>query len=217
MSVAVLRCARLVSSRLLSVSSEREWLRSVSLTHLSEPLDSLSTQLCLCVATMARYDAARQWPALLPTLLSGMASGERVCCLRYTFALHSVAKQLQSVKSPQGRHTFAALAAAATPHIARQSRQHTERLCELVSGATRQHSATRRVAHGEAKVECCSALRRSVRFSLTVRFCAAVRACGIDVAPQLSQSGGAVTDGQMAPHSTRVHLLPPARSAESSC
>ena len=117
----------------VSVSSERDWLRVVVLSHLSEPLESLSTQLCLCTAQMAKYDAGRQWPQLLPTLLSGLSSGDRVCCLRYTFAVHCVVKQLQSVKTPQGRHTFAAVTATAAPHIASQCRQHTERLCELVS------------------------------------------------------------------------------------
>ena len=115
------------------MSSERDWLRLVALTYLSEPLESLSTQLCLCVAVMAKYDGGRQWSSLLSTLVSGMSSADRVCCLRYTFAFYCVVKQLQTVKTPQGRQTFAAVAATVVPHIAKQSRQHTERLCELVS------------------------------------------------------------------------------------
>ena len=104
----------------------------MALTHLCEPSDPLSTQLCLCVALMSKYDCGRQWPSLLPTLLSGLLSTDRVCCLRYSFALHCCAKELQAVKTPQGRHTFAAVAATAIPHVATQARQHTQQLCELV-------------------------------------------------------------------------------------
>ena len=122
------------------LSSERDWLRVVVLSHLSEPSEPLSTQLCLCVAAMAKYDAGRQWPSLLPTLLSGLSSGDRVSCLRYTFAFHCVVKQMQTVKTPQGRHTFAAVAASTASHIANHSRQHTERLCELVSAQRESHA-----------------------------------------------------------------------------
>ena len=132
-----------------SASAERDWLRVAVLSRLCEPVEPLSTQLCLCVAAMSKYDAGRQWPSLLPSLLSGLSSGDRVCALRYTFALHCVAKQLQTVKTPNGRHTFAAFAATATPHIASQARLHTQTLCELVSPS--HHIASR---HGVVLFSC---------------------------------------------------------------
>ncbi|KAK3911749.1 Importin-11 [Frankliniella fusca] len=85
---------------------EKAKLRQGLVTNFREPVGPLATQLAVVIAKVARMDCPKDWPDLVPTLLTAVRDADLLVQHRALLTLHHVVKTLSSKRLPGDRRLF---------------------------------------------------------------------------------------------------------------
>uniref|UniRef100_T1IKF5 Importin N-terminal domain-containing protein n=1 Tax=Strigamia maritima TaxID=126957 RepID=T1IKF5_STRMM len=81
-------------------------LRKLLLQNFNEPVNQIATQLAVLISKIARYDCPREWPELVPALLTVVKSEQELSQHRSLLTLHYVIKSLSSKRLAGDRRIF---------------------------------------------------------------------------------------------------------------
>ncbi|GLH14983.1 Importin-11 [Gryllus bimaculatus] len=91
--------------------AEKVTIRQGLVSNFREPVNQVATQLAVLISKVARFDCPREWPDLMPTLLSAVKSDEALVQHRALLMLHHVIKTLSSKRLAGDRRMFQDLTA----------------------------------------------------------------------------------------------------------
>ncbi|XP_037075925.1 importin-11-like [Pollicipes pollicipes] len=97
--------------------SERPEIRGTLLSCLGEPVHQVATQIAVLISRVARFDCPREWPELVPSLMTLALGGEPLASHRALLTLHHVVKTLASKRLTADRRAFHELAAVVMPPL----------------------------------------------------------------------------------------------------
>ncbi|PSN49429.1 Importin-11 [Blattella germanica] len=86
--------------------AEKITLRQGLVSNFQEPINQIATQLAVLISKVARFDCPREWPELVPTLLTAVKSDDRLVQHRALLMLHHVIKALSSKRLAGDRRLF---------------------------------------------------------------------------------------------------------------
>ncbi|XP_039291303.1 importin-11-like isoform X1 [Nilaparvata lugens] len=110
---------------------EKDGLRKSLLCNIREPVLQIATQMAVIVAKIARLDYPREWPQLMPALLSELRSGGAE--QRALLVLSHVIKSLSSKRLAGDRKLFQELTANIYPFLYQQWTVHTNAAIAQIS------------------------------------------------------------------------------------
>lgn len=85
---------------------EKAKLRQGLVANFREPVSPLATQLAVVIAKVARMDCPKDWPELVPTLLTAVRDADLLVQHRALLTLHHVVKTLSSKRLAGDRRLF---------------------------------------------------------------------------------------------------------------
>ncbi|XP_043213718.1 importin-11-like isoform X1 [Amphibalanus amphitrite] len=97
--------------------TERPEIRTRLLNCLNEPVNQVATQVAVLIARVARFDCPREWPELLPSLVTAARADEPLPSHRALLTLHHVVKTLASKRLTADRRVFQELTSALLPPL----------------------------------------------------------------------------------------------------
>ncbi|XP_066994048.1 importin-11 [Anabrus simplex] len=86
--------------------AEKVTLRQGLVSNFREPVNQVATQLAVLISKVARFDCPREWPELVPTLLTAVKSHDPLVQHRALLMLHHVIKTLSSKRLAGDRRLF---------------------------------------------------------------------------------------------------------------
>ena len=93
-----------VSSAILE--DEKVKIRPGLVSNFQDPVSQLATQLAVVIAKVARMDCPKDWPDLVPTLLTAVRDADLLIQHRALLTLHHVVKTLSSKRLAGDRRLF---------------------------------------------------------------------------------------------------------------
>ncbi|KAG8226723.1 hypothetical protein J437_LFUL004373, partial [Ladona fulva] len=112
---------------------EKSTLRQGLVANFREPVNQVATQLAVLVSKVARFDCPREWPELVPTLLSAVRSDDQLVQHRVLLTLHHVVKTLASRRLAGDRRHFQDLTATVYGFVYELWTSHLETFLKLLS------------------------------------------------------------------------------------
>lgn len=85
---------------------EKQQIKIDIISRFNEPINQIATQRAVLISKIARIDCPREWPELLPTLLSAVENSDLLIQHRALLTLHHVIKSICSKRLPGDRRIF---------------------------------------------------------------------------------------------------------------
>jgi len=102
------------------------------MSNFHEPVNQLATQLAVVIAKVARFDCPREWPTLMPVLLSKVGDDNILVQQRGLLSLHHVIKTLSSKRLAGDRRLFQELSLEMYSFVLNLWNTHTEEFLQQV-------------------------------------------------------------------------------------
>ncbi|XP_071449865.1 importin-11 [Hetaerina americana] len=113
--------------------AEKSTLRQGLVSNFREPVNQIAVQLAVLVSKVARFDCPREWPELVPTLLSAVRSEDQLVQHRVLLTLHHVVKTLSSKRLAGDRRLFEDLTRTVFTFVYELWHNHLETFLKLMS------------------------------------------------------------------------------------
>ncbi|KDR15146.1 importin-11 [Zootermopsis nevadensis] len=122
--------------------AEKTTLRQGLVSNFREPINQIATQLAVLISKVARFDCPREWPELVPTLLTAVKSEDPLVQHRTLLMLHHVIKTLSSKRLAGDRRLFQELTSNVFSFVLNLWNSHVENFLKQVNTNSSEMGAT---------------------------------------------------------------------------
>ncbi|XP_069689548.1 importin-11 isoform X2 [Periplaneta americana] len=122
--------------------AEKSTLRQGLVSNFQEPINQIATQLAVLISKVARFDCPREWPELVPTLLTAVKSEDPLIQHRALLMLHHVIKTLSSKRLAGDRRLFQELTGNVFSFVLNLWNSHVENFLAQVNTNNNEMGAT---------------------------------------------------------------------------